>query len=113
MADPLRGEIWLGNLGATRGHEQAGRRPVLIFSVDSFNAGPAGLVVVLPLTSKIRSVPAHILVNPPEGGLRRPSAILCDAIRSVTRDCLINQWGAVSAATMARVEYAVRVLLGL
>jgi mRNA interferase MazF len=113
MADPIRGELWLADLGATRGHEQAGRRPVLIFSVDAFNAGPAGLVIVLPLTSTVRNVPAHVLVAPPEGGLKRPSVILCDAIRSVTRDCLIRHWGAISAGTLANVEDAVRVLLGL
>ena len=113
MADPIRGELWLADLGATRGHEQSGRRPVLIFSVDAFNAGPAGLVIVLPLTSTIRNVPAHVPVAPPEGGLKRPSAMLCDAIRSVTRDCLIRRWGAISAGTLAKVEDAVRVLLGL
>ena len=113
MADPLRGEIWLADLGATRGHEQAGRRPVLIFSVDGFNAGPAGLVIVIPLTSTIRSVASHILVNPPEGGLRRPSVILCDAIRSVSRDCLIDRWGTITHHTMGNVDLAVKALLGL
>lgn len=113
MADPARGEVWLADLGATRGHEQAGRRPVLIFSVDAFNAGPAGLVVVLPLTSTIRNVPAHLLVTPSEAGLKRPSVILCDAVRSVTKDCLISRWGTVSAATLSGVEHAVRALLGL
>jgi mRNA interferase MazF len=113
MADPLRGEVWLADLGSTRGHEQAGRRPVLILSVDLFNAGPAQLVIVLPLTSTIRNVPAHIPIHPPEGGLRRPSTILCDAIRSVTRDCLIARWGDVANTTLADAEDAVRILLGL
>jgi mRNA interferase MazF len=81
--------------------------------VDSFNAGPAGLVIVLPCTSKIRNIPAHVPVQPPEGGFRLPSVILCDAVRSVTRDCLIDPWGDISAATLAKVEDAVRVLLGL
>jgi mRNA interferase MazF len=113
MADPLRGEVWLADLGPTRGHEQSGKRPLLIFSDDAFNAGPAGLVVVLPLTSTIRNLPTHIPVNPPEGGLRRPSVILCDAIRSVTKDCLVSRWGAVTPATMAKVEDAARFLLRL
>jgi mRNA interferase MazF len=47
---PNRGEIWLADLNPTRGHEQAGARPVLIISTDPFNYGPAGLVFVLPLT---------------------------------------------------------------
>jgi mRNA interferase MazF len=113
MADPLRGEVWLADLGATRGHEQAGRRPVLVLSVDAFNAGPADLVIVLPITATIRPIPAHVAVNPPEGGLRVPSAILCDAIRSVTKSCLVAPWGSVTPATLADVELAVRALLGL
>jgi len=113
MADPLRGEVWLADLGATRGHEQGGRRPVLVLSVDIFNAGLAELVIVLPLTSTIRKIQAHIPINPPEGGLRRSSAILCDAIRSVTRDCLIARWGLVSDVKLSAVEDAVRILLGV
>jgi mRNA interferase MazF len=31
-----RGEIWLANLNPTRGSEQAGIRPVLIFQTDRF-----------------------------------------------------------------------------
>ena len=81
MADPLRGEIWLADMGATRGHEQSGRRPVLILSADDFNTGPADLVIVLPLTSTIRNIPTHVVIDPPEGGLKRPSAVLCEAIR--------------------------------
>lgn len=113
MADPLRGDVWLADLGATRGHEQSGRRPVLMLSVDLFNAGPSQLVIILPINSTVRQVAAHIAINPPEGGLRRPSAILCDAIRSVTRDCLIARWGTVTSATLVKVEDAVRILLGL
>src|SRR5262249_1673221 len=99
--------------GATRGHEQAGQRPVLVLSVDTFNSGPAELVVILPMTSTIRNIPAHVPVAPPQGGLRKPSAILGDAIRSVTQNCLPGRWGIVAATTLAATEHAVRVLLGL
>jgi mRNA interferase MazF len=86
---------------------------VLIVSVDSFNAGLSGLVVVLPITSRIRPLPLHIPVDPPEGGLRLSSAILCDAVRSIDQRRLIDCWGTVTAATMARVEDRLRRLLGL
>jgi mRNA interferase MazF len=78
MADPNRGEVWLADLGAGRGREQAGRRPALVVSDDAFNHGPAGLVMVVPLTSKVKkskNIPAHIPVDPPEGGLKTPSVI--------------------------------------
>ena len=45
---PNRGEIWLADLNPTRGHEQAGVRPVLIISTNTFNHGRADLVFVLP-----------------------------------------------------------------
>ena len=45
-----RGEIWLVSLDPTSGHEQRGRRPVLIVSPDAFNR-VTKVPVVLPITS--------------------------------------------------------------
>jgi len=45
-----RGEIWLVSLDPTLGHEQKGRRPVLIVSPEAFNQ-VTKLPVVLPITS--------------------------------------------------------------
>lgn len=45
-----RREIWLVSLDATSGHEQRGRRPVLIVSPDAFNR-VTKVPVVLPITS--------------------------------------------------------------
>lgn len=113
MSAPARGEVWLADLNPTRGHEQAGRRPVLVVSEDVFNRGPVGLAVVLPMTSTIRNVPSHVPVRPPEGGLRNPSAVLCEAVRSISTERLVLRWGAVSPGTLAAVEDRLRILLGL
>lgn len=112
-ANPSRGEIWLADLDPTRGHEQAGQRPVLLVSEDLFNRGPAGLLIVFPLTAVHRGVPSHVPIAPPEGGLKTNSVILCEAIRSVAKERLIRKWGAVSPSTMAAVEDRLRILLGL
>jgi mRNA-degrading endonuclease toxin of MazEF toxin-antitoxin module len=45
-----RGEIWLVGLDPTMGHEQKGRRPVLIVSPAAFNR-VTRVPVVLPITS--------------------------------------------------------------
>ena len=45
-----RGEIWLVSLDPTSGHEQKGRRPVLIVSPEPFNR-ITKVPVVLPTTS--------------------------------------------------------------
>jgi mRNA interferase MazF len=111
---PARGEIWPADLNPTRGHEQAGERPVLIISTNAFNRGPAELVCVLPITRTDRRVPLHVQVEPPEGGLSLRSFILCDAIRSVARERLGAQpWGVVSRETMQKVEDRLRILLEL
>ena len=108
-----RGEIWLADLDPTRGREQAGQRPVLVISEDSYNQGPSDLVVAVPLTTNIRPIPLHVVVNPPDGGLSRPSRILCDQVRCLARQHLHRRLGAVSASTLAEVEARLRVLLAL
>lgn len=111
---PSRGEIWTADLNPTRGHEQAGSRPVLVISTNMFNHGPADLVFVIPLTRTNRHIPFHIQIDPPEGGLRSRSYLLCDAMRSITRERLGDQpWGSVSPQTMAKVEDTLRILLEL
>jgi mRNA interferase MazF len=40
-----------------------------------FNQGAAGLVVVLPITSKEKGIPFHVEIAPNEGGLRVKSFI--------------------------------------
>jgi mRNA interferase MazF len=113
MAYPHRGEIWLADLRPIRGREQGGRRPVLVLSVDFFNAGLADLVVVLPLTSTQRDIPLHVKVSKGDGGTRNDSAILCEAIRSVSKHRLISRWGMLPLEVMAEVEDRLRILLDL
>jgi mRNA interferase MazF len=101
------------DLDPTRGHEQAGKRPALIVSDDVFNAGPAGLIIVLPLTSKSKGIRTHVAIQPPEGGLRKISFIKCEDVRSVTAERLEKRLGAVSQATMDAVAMRLRVLMDL
>ena len=114
MAAPNRGEIWWADLDPTRGHEQGGRRPVLVVSTTYFNHGPADLILVLPLTRTDRGIPIHVSVQPPEGGLPGRSFILCDALRSIAKERLGERpLGTVSTQTMQRVEGILRLLLEL
>ena len=112
-AQPSRGEVWLIDLNPTRGHEQAGVRPGLVVSTNLFNHGPAGLVVILPLTSRAKGIPLHVTSEPSEGGVQQRSFIKPEDVRSVATGRLIRRWGAVSSATMAVVEDRLRILLEL
>ncbi len=110
---PLCGEVWLVDLNPVRGHEQAGKRPALVISVDLFNCGPAELVVILPITTKNKGIPFHVEITPPEGGLNEKSLIKCEDIRSVAKERLSSLLGTVSQATMAEIQDRVRILLNL
>jgi mRNA interferase MazF len=112
---PQRGEVWLVDLNPARGHEQGRERPALIISNDQFNNGPAGLVVVVPLTTKERArMPLRVRIDPPEGGLKETSFALCEAVRSISKKRLLDgPWGQVSSRSLASVAYRVRALLDL
>ncbi len=110
---PSRAEVWMVQLDPIRGHEQAGTRPALVISADPFNHGPAGLVIVLPITTTDRRLSAHVPILPPDGGLDRPSFAMTEMIRSVSVERLTRRRGAVPDRIMAEVEQRLRFLLGL
>jgi mRNA-degrading endonuclease toxin of MazEF toxin-antitoxin module len=51
-----RGEIWVVGIDPAEGHEQKGRRPVLVISPDAFNQ-VTKVPVVLPITSATKVNP--------------------------------------------------------
>ena len=113
MPYPARGEIWDIDLSPVLGHEQGGHRPALVVSVDTFNVGPAELVVVLPLTSKAKGIPFHVEIQPPEGGVKQVSYVKCEDVRSISRQRLRERWGTVNSTTLLQVEDRLRILLSL
>ena len=108
-----RGEVWYVDLDPMQGRERAGRRPALVISVDAFNAMPAELVTILPITTKARALRSRVQVTPPEGGLQRTSYVICEQVRTISIHRLASALGAVSPATMTRVADIVRLQLGL
>ena len=112
MSDPRRGELWMVDLDPTLGHEQAGRRPALVISVNALNQSAADLVIAIPLTSRNRRIRSHVEVPAGEAGLKRKSFIKCEDIRSLSTQRLHRRLGVVSQETLAMVEDRMRILLG-
>jgi len=114
--DPARAHASVGSESV--GSESAGSRsdrtfPALILSEDIFNEGPAGLLVVVPISRARRKIRWHVPLAPPEGGLRAGSFIQCENVRSVSTQRLKRRRGRVSPPLMRQVEDRVRILLGL
>ncbi len=97
----------------TTGREQAGRRPGLIISANLLNESQAELVIAIPLTTTRRRIRSHVQVDPPEGGLRRTSYIMCENLRTVSKQRLLRRFGDVRPVTLHEVEDRLRILLVL
>lgn len=108
-----RGEVWWADLSPVRGHEQAGRRPVLVVSDDAYNQSALDMAFVLPLTRTLRSWPSRLRINPPEGGVTAPSELMCDQLRAIAAERLERRLGTVEADTLERVATILRLLLAL
>jgi len=110
---PSRGDVWLADLSPTRGHEIHGTRPCLIVSVNDFNQGPGELVVVLPATTVETRIPFHVRINPPEGGVAKPTFIKAEQPRCISTTRLARPLGRVRPETLRQVEDRLRILLDL
>jgi len=71
------------------------------------------MLIVVPITSTRRQIMSWIRIDPPEGGLKLPSSIVCEQIRAVSVERLIARWGPVDIATARKVIAAVNRLLTL
>jgi len=102
--EPRAGEIWYANFDPRVGREQGGIRPALVISSEYFNRAPNGLYYVVPLSTRDRNLRYHVRVAPPEGGLTRPSVIMCDQAKSQSVIRLLEWRGVVLPETLDRVQ---------
>ncbi|MFE8046893.1 type II toxin-antitoxin system PemK/MazF family toxin [Brenneria goodwinii] len=78
-----RGEIWLVSLDPTAGHEQSGKRPVLIVSPAPFNK-ITRLPVVVPVTSGGNFArTAGFAVSLDGAGTKTIGVVRCDQPRTI------------------------------
>lgn len=102
MARILRGEIYWGDLNPTRGHEQAGKRPVLIISHDILNER-SGTVIALALTSQPQRVGFPLTLQLTGVKLPKPSWVKINQIRTLTIERLIRRIGRASDEDLSKV----------
>jgi mRNA interferase MazF len=101
-----RGEVWWAELPAP-----AGRRPVVLLSRNEAYE-VRELVIVAPLTSRIRRVPTEVSLDRADGLPRRCVANL-DTITTIPKDLLTQRVTTLSAEKLAAVERALRFAVGL
>jgi len=101
-----RGEVWWADLPPPWG-----RRPVLLLSrVPAYAV--RDLIIVTPLTTRVRGIRAEVSLGP-EDGLPRPGVANLDVITTVPKSGLERYISTLSGAKLRAVEAAIHFALGL
>jgi mRNA interferase MazF len=108
-----RGEIYLADLNPVIGHEQGGRRPVLVIQNDIGNRySPTTIVAAITSAISPKVYPTEVQVPAGAGGLSAPSAVLLNQIKTIDKSRLERYVGHLDEATMRRVDWAIHISLG-
>ena len=111
MARILRGEIRWADLNPVRGHEQAGRRPVLVLSHDVFNER-SGTVIALAMTSQEPKAGFPLTLESRATGLGKRSWVKISQIRTLSVDRIGQRLARASEEELARVLDGLNEILG-
>lgn len=109
---PQRGEIWLVKFPNQPSDTK--NRPALIVSLNTRNQY-ANDVLVVPLSTTLRSAPTHVLLPKGEGGLKEDSMAKCEQITTLDKSFLIKGpfAGFVNTFKMNEVEQAIQRAIGM
>ena len=111
MARILRGEIRWADLNPVRGHEQAGRRPVLVLSHDVFNER-SGTVIALAMASQEPKAGFPLTLESRAARLAKRSWVKISQIRTLSVDRIGQRLGRASEEELARVLDGLNEILG-
>jgi mRNA interferase MazF len=111
VAGVLRGEVRWADLSPTRGHEQSGRRPVLVLSADVFNER-SGTVIAVALTSQPPRAGFPLTLEVRSVELPKPSWVKISQIRTLSVERVGRRLGAISPEELAQVLDGLNEILG-
>ena len=111
MARILRGDVRWAELDPVRGHEQSGRRPVLVLSHDVFN-DRSGTVIAFALTSQEPRAGFPLTLESKAAGLAKRSWIKISQIRTLSVDRLGARIARASEEELARALDGLNEILG-
>lgn len=111
MARILRGDIRWADLNPVRGHEQAGRRPVLVISHDVFNER-SGTVIALALTSRPQRAGFPLTLELAGEFLPRRSWVKISQVRTLAVERIGRRLGTATPEHLARVIAGLNEIVG-
>ena len=106
-----RGDIVWADLEPTKGHEQAGRRPVLVLSHDVFNER-SGTVIAVALSSQSQKAGFPLTLELSGKGLPKRSWVKISQVRTLSVQRLTSRLGRASAEEVASVVEGLNEIIG-
>lgn len=111
MARILRGEVWWADLDPTRGHEQAGVRPVLVISHDILNQR-SGTVIAMAITSQKPKAGFPYSLELTTAKLPKQSWVKISQVRTLSVERLSKRIGVISPEELDEVVEGLNELIG-
>lgn len=111
MAKILRGDIRWADLNPVRGHEQAGRRPVLVISHDVFNER-SGTVIAVALTSRPQRAGFPLTLELAGKFLPRRSWVKISQIRTLAVERIGRRLGRAAPEQLTQVVAGLTEIVG-
>lgn len=111
MARILRGDIFWAELEPVRGHEQGGRRPIVVISHDVFNA-KSGTVIAQAITSQPPSAGFPLTLEIQTAKLPKRSWVKISQIRILPVDRLGKKIGSVSSDELSALVEGLNEIVG-
>lgn len=112
MSAPRWAEVWDVDFGNPVGHEQGKQRPAIVVSADWFNETRAELHFVVPISSTLRgNIGTHYRIDAPAGGLDVNSEAMCEHLRSVSAERLVNKRGELERSQMDEITKRIKLLI--
>lgn len=111
MARILRGDIRWADLNPSRGHEQAGLRPVLIVSHDIFNER-SGTVIAIALTSQAQSAGFPLTLELKSPSFPKRSWVKISQIRTLAVERIGKRLGRAAPEELAKVVEGLNEIIG-
>jgi mRNA interferase MazF len=111
MARILRGEVRWADLNPVRGHEQAGRRPILVLSHDVFNER-SGTIIAVALTSQEPRAGFPLTLESKATGLSKRSWVKISQIRTLSIERIGQRIARASEEELSRVLDGLNEIIG-
>jgi mRNA interferase MazF len=111
MARVLRGDIVWADLYPTRGHKQAGMRPVVILSDEVFNAR-SGTVIAMAITSQPQRAGFPLATELKKVRLPKPSWVKISQVRTLSVERLGKKLGRLPPEDMDHLVEGLNEIIG-